>query len=91
MKTHRYGPQGHFKNDVGLAVRFFRMRGKRQMSQRTFSGRLSAKNVTLDQSAIARVECQQRYVLDYELVAMAAALGVSVGHLLKKNKSLRGQ
>ena len=36
----------------------------------------------LDQTALSRIERQDRYVMDYELIAIAKALGVSVGTLV---------
>jgi len=45
------------------------------------AGRLAAKKITLDQTAISRVENQTRYVMDYEAAAIAKVLKVSMGWL----------
>ena len=52
------------------------------MTLEDLAGRLAAKGVQLDRSAIGRIENLDRYVLDYELVAIAAALRVEVSELL---------
>lgn len=44
------------------------------MSQENLAGRLSAQEVKLDRSAISRIESEDRYLMDYEEVALAAAL-----------------
>lgn len=53
-----------------------------RVTQDDLAGRLAAKGVHLDRSAIARIEAGNRYVLDFELVALAKALRVSTGYLL---------
>ena len=78
------------KNDVGLAIRFFREADKRGLTQGLLSSKLTLRLVELDQSAIARIELQKRYVLDYELAAIASALRVSVAQLFAKNVLLEG-
>ena len=51
------------------------------MSQDDLAGRLAAKGVTLDRSAISRIESGVRYVMDYEAAALADCLHVSVATL----------
>jgi hypothetical protein len=41
----------------------------------------SPNKLTLDRSAISRIENQSRYVMDYEAAAIALALKVSVAWL----------
>jgi hypothetical protein len=45
------------------------------------AGRLAARGVTLDQTAVSRIENHTRYVMDYEAAAIAQCLKVSVGWL----------
>lgn len=52
------------------------------LTQDALSGRLARLGITLDRAAIAKIENDLRYVLDYELRALAAVLGVGVGWLL---------
>jgi hypothetical protein len=42
---------------------------------------LAARGISLDQTAISRIENQTRYVMDYEAAAIARCLKVSVGWL----------
>lgn len=53
-----------------------------RVTQEDLAGRLAALGVHLDRSAIARIETGDRYVLDFELVALAKALKVSTSYLL---------
>lgn len=69
------------KNVVGAAVRHLRLSQKIPISQQDLSGRLAARGVTLDRTALARVERGQRYVLDYEAVALAKSLKVPIQRL----------
>ena len=51
------------------------------VSQDDLAGRLAAKGISLDRSAISRIESQTRYVMDYEVAAIAKCLKVSVAWL----------
>ncbi len=42
---------------------------------------MASRGVVVDQTAISRIESQKRYVMDYEAVAIAKALKVTVGWL----------
>lgn len=70
------------KNIVGPRVRAIRLSMRPPCSQNDLSARLAVKGVRMDRSAIARLETGQRYVMDYELTALALALRVPVGKLL---------
>lgn len=52
------------------------------LTQDDLSGRLARLGIQLDRAAIAKIENDHRYVLDYELRALAHALGVEVAWLL---------
>ena len=69
------------KNQVGLRVRQARMRCKPPVSQDDLAGRLAAQGILLDRSAVSRIESQSRYLMDYEISAIARALKVSVAWL----------
>lgn len=45
-------------------------------------GKLARVGIQLDRAAIAKIENNHRHVLDYELKALAEALGVDVNWLL---------
>jgi hypothetical protein len=52
-----------------------------RLTQDGLAGRLAARGVNLDRSALARVEKCRRYVLDYEAAAIAHALNVPIERL----------
>ena len=47
------------------------------------AGRLAARGVQLDRSAVGRIENLNRYVLDYELKALADSLRVEESEFFK--------
>lgn len=51
------------------------------VSQQDLAGRLAALGVSLDRTAIARIEKGERYVLDYEAAAIAKAFRVAISRL----------
>ncbi len=69
------------KNLTGRRIREARLRCHPPVSQDDLAGRLAAKGITLDQSAISRIESRQRYLMDYEVVAIARCLKTSVAKL----------
>jgi len=70
------------RNLIGPRLREIRLKQHPAVSQEDLAGRLAARGVTLDRSAIARIENSKRYVLDYELKALAAALKVPLSDLI---------
>lgn len=69
------------RNMIGERVRKARLACKPPVTQEDLVGRLAAKGVAVDQTAISRIENQTRYVMDYEAYAIARALKVSVASL----------
>lgn len=69
-------------NLVGKRVKRARLALKPKLSQDALSGRLAARGVAIDRAGIAKLEAGSRYVSDFEVKALAAALGVSVSWLL---------
>ena len=76
-KTHQL-PR---RNIIGRRIREARLNGKPPISQDDVAGRLAAKGIILDQTAISRIERQDRYLMDYEVAAIAKCLKVSVAWL----------
>ena len=74
------GQQDH-KNLIGRRIRKARLGASPPVSQDALSGKLAAMGVTLDQTAISRIESQSRYIMDYEIVAIAKCLKVSAASL----------
>jgi len=78
------GPRG--KNIVGRRVAEGRTLADPPITQDALSGKLARLGVQLDRAAIAKIENNHRRVLDYELEALANALGVQIGWLFGENK-----
>jgi hypothetical protein len=74
------------KNIVGGRVADARHRCKPPLTQDALSGKLARLGIQLDRAAIAKIENNYRHVLDYELKALAKALGVDVAWLLGNEK-----
>lgn len=66
------------RNLIGRRLRQIRLARTPSVTLEDLAGRLAARGVRLDRSAIGRIENQNRYVLDYELKALADALRVQV-------------
>ena len=69
------------KNVIGKRIREARLKCSPPVSQDDLSGRLAARGVLVDRTAISRIENQTRYVMDYEAVAIAQSLKVSIAWL----------
>ena len=69
------------RNAIGRRIRLARLKCVPSVSQDDLAARLAARGVTLDQTAISRIESQARYLMDYEIAAIAKSLKVSVGWL----------
>src|SRR5678815_1986970 len=78
MKKTTEAPE---RNIIGRRIRDARRKRKPPMSQDVLSSKLAARGITMDQSALSRIEKQQRYLMDYEIQALARCLKVSVAWL----------
>ena len=76
-KTHERAE----RNVVGRRIRQARLKCSPSVSQDDLAGRLAARGIILDQTAISRIENQTRYLMDYEIAAIAKALKISVSSL----------
>lgn len=72
------------KNIVGRRVA--EARCKAPLTQDGLSGRVARLGIQLDRAAIAKIENYHRHVLDYEVKALADALGVDISWLLGDEK-----
>jgi transcriptional regulator with XRE-family HTH domain len=70
-------------------VRQARLKCSPPVSQDDLAGRLAAESITLDRSAISRIESGTRYLMDYEIAAIARGLKVSVGWLFGETEQRR--
>jgi hypothetical protein len=78
MKRTHQRPE---RNIIGRRVRQARLECSPAVSQDDLAGRLAARGIILDQTAVSRIENQTRYLMDYEIAAIAKSLKVSVGWL----------
>jgi transcriptional regulator with XRE-family HTH domain len=69
------------RNLIGPKVRQVRRLLTPRVSQEDLAGRLAKEGIALDRSAVSRIENQERYVMDYEILAIAKCLKVPVGQL----------
>lgn len=68
------------RNIIGERLRAYRK--QHNITQEDLSARLQIKGLTLDRTAISKIERGERLVPDYEVVAIAKALKVDVKWLL---------
>ena len=77
------------RNVIGKRIRQARLKCKPAVSQEDLAGRLAVRHIIMDRSAISRIENQDRYLMDYEIEAIAHSLKVSVGWLFGEAEPLR--
>lgn len=71
------------KNIIGKRVKEARTKSSPTVTQQDLSSRLAAMGVNIDRVSISKIESGDRFVADYEVVAIADALKVSIEWLLK--------
>ena len=79
MKIYDYNGRA---NICGARIRILRKRKK--LSQEEFAARLQVAGVDLDQKAISRIECEKRFLADFELREIARILQISMDELAGK-------
>lgn len=67
---------------MGSRIRVARLQSSDRLTQDQLSGRLAAKEVSIDRAAIAKIESGKRCVYDNEVVAFAQVLKVDPSWLL---------
>ncbi len=72
------------KNVIGQTIKKVRLSLKPDVSQQDLAGRLAARGIQMDRSAIARIESGDRFVRDFEIIGIAAALRVPLTRLFNK-------
>ena len=78
------------RNLIGNRVRKARLACRPPVTQQDLAGRLAAREITIDQTGISRIENQTRYLMDYEIIALAKALKVSVAYRFGESSKPRG-
>ena len=71
---------------MGKKVADARMAAKPPLTQDALSGKLAKSGIQLDRAAIAKIENNLRRVLDYEVKALADALGIPIASLFEDVK-----
>lgn len=69
------------KNIIGGKVKQARKKNLPKMTQEDLAAKLELMDVNIDRIAISRIESGNRFVADYEALALAKALKVSVDWL----------
>jgi transcriptional regulator with XRE-family HTH domain len=75
------------QNIVGARVRQARLASKPSVSQEDLSGRLAREGILITQTGISKLENRERYLMDYEVQALAKVLKVSVAWLYGEESS----
>jgi transcriptional regulator with XRE-family HTH domain len=78
------------RNLIGGRIRKARLACVPPVTQEDLAGRLAARGVSVDQTAVSRIENNDRYLMDYEIIAIAKALKVSISFLFGESNKLRG-
>ena len=71
---------GEDKNLIHSALKEIRL--KKNLTQSELAAKLQTMNINIDQQMISKIEKNDRFVTDYELVCIAKALGVDIKDLL---------
>ena len=79
MKIYWYNGS---KNIIGERVKEARQNSNPTLTQQDLSARLGVIGFNIDRVSISKIEAGDRFVADYEVVAIAKALNVSLEWLL---------
>jgi hypothetical protein len=74
------------QNLIGERVKKARAAAKPPVTQEQLSRRVAKYGATIDRAGIAKIETGIRGVLDFEVVALSKALGVTSGWLLGETR-----
>lgn len=78
MKIYDYNGKA---NIVGK--RILELRKKQKLSQEELAAKMQLNNIEISQKVISRIEKQERFVTDYELLIFSRVLGVDIYDLLE--------
>lgn len=77
MKIYHYDGKA---NIIGKNI--YKLRKQLHLSQEELAAKMQLNNIEISQKVISRIEKQERFVTDYELLIFSRVLGVSVDDLL---------
>lgn len=78
MKIYNYDGKS---NIVGRKI--YELRKQQKMSQEELAAKMQLRNIEISQKVISRIEKQERFVTDYELLVFSEVLGVNIYDLLE--------
>ena len=78
MKIYDYDGKS---NIVGRKI--YQLRKQQKMSQEELAAKMQLRNIEISQKVISRIEKQERFVTDYELLVFSEVLGVNIYDLLE--------
>lgn len=77
MKIYDY----HGKANI-VGPKIYQARKSLHYSQEVLAAKMQLENIEMNQKVISRIEKQERFVADYEIIYFAKVLNVSVNWLL---------
>ena len=66
-----------------VGKRILELRKKQKLSQEELAAKMQLNNIEISQKVISRIEKQERFVTDYELLIFSRVLGVDIYDLLE--------
>lgn len=69
------------RNIIGKRIEL--IREDKLITQEQLTARLNTQGIEIDRPMVSRIESQTRCLLDYEILGIAKALGVSIEDLFK--------
>ena len=63
-------------NIVGRKI--YELRKQQKLSQEELAAKMQLNNIEISQKVISRIEKQERFVTDYELLIFSQVLGISI-------------
>jgi len=79
------------RNIIGERVRLARKNAKPPITQTDLAARLQVQGSKLERVTISKIETGYREVTDVEAVAIAKALGVTVGWLIGETEEIKNK
>ncbi len=70
------------RNIIGKKIS--QIRKKKGVTQEDLAARLNVQGINIDRPMISKIENQTREILDFEILGVAKALGVSIEELFKE-------
>jgi transcriptional regulator with XRE-family HTH domain len=79
------------KNLIGRKIRIYRAMQKPPMSQANLLAKIHLQGLEISQSTLSKIENEERFVTDFELLAIAKAMDVDIMWLLEEKEGTIGK